>query len=81
MTGAAETSNVKARLTPKERGKGKRKRPAPITQADAEDDQDEDVVDTTKRQSTRSTRSKRGGGAQTLEVSQYREQKATAKRS
>jgi len=73
MTGAAETSNVKPRLTTKEKGKGKRKRPAPITQADAEDDQDEDVVDTTKRQFTRRTRSKRGVGAQTLEVSLSRE--------
>ena len=72
MIGAAEISNAKARLTTELKGKGKRKRPAPVIQADAgegDGDNEDDVVDTTKRQFTRSTRSKRGGEAQTLEVS------------
>lgn len=76
MTDGSETSNAKARLTSKEKGKGKRKRPAPISQAadggGVNDDSGEDVVDTTKRQFTRSTRSKRGDGNQTIEVSQSR---------
>jgi hypothetical protein len=73
MTGAAETSSAKARLTTKEKGKGKRKRPAPVVQADAGkgDDDEDDVVDTTKRQFTRSTRRNRGGSQQTIEVSSH----------
>jgi len=76
MTGAAETSLAKARLTIKEKGKGKRKRPPPITQVDAGDDQNEDVVDTTKRQFTRRTRSKSRGGAQALVVSHLESERA-----
>ena len=79
MTGGAETSNAKTRPTTKEKGKGKRKRPAPVIQAGGENGHD--IVDTKKGQFTRSTRSKRGGGAQTLEVSQSREQKGIAERS
>jgi len=77
MTGAAETSKTKAKLTAKEKGKGKRKRPVPISQADAGDgdgDGEDDVVDTTKRQFTRSTRQNRG--EQTSEVSQSQNQEA-----
>jgi hypothetical protein len=68
MTGEAETSTSKSRLTSKEKGKGKRKRPAPVSQAAPRVD-DEDVVDSTKRQFTRSTRQNRG--EQILEVSQH----------
>jgi hypothetical protein len=72
MAGGAETSNAKAGLTTKEERKEKRKRLGPISQADARNgDDDEDVVDTTKRQFTRSTRRNRGGSQQTIEVSSH----------
>jgi hypothetical protein len=77
MKGETETSNAKDKLTTKEKGKGKRKRPEPVIQADAGNgDDDEDVVDTTKRQFTRSTRQKRGDGQQTIDVSNSRDHKA-----
>lgn len=72
MTGGTETSRSKARLSAKEKGNRKRKRPAPIIQADAGDgDGEDDVIDTTKRQFTRSTRRNRGGSQQTIEVSSH----------
>ena len=79
MTGAAETSSSKARLTTKEKGKGKRKRkrPATISQADAGNgDNEDDVVDTTRRQFTRSTRQNKEDGQQTIDVSHSRDHKA-----
>jgi len=80
MTGRAETTSTKARLTSKEKGKGKRKRPESVDQAGAEagdEDDEDDVVDTTKRQFTRSKRQNRG--EQTPEVSQSWDDKRKAK--
>ena len=79
MTGRAETTSAKARLTSEEKGKGIRKRPVSVDQAGAEagDDDEDDVVDTTKRQFTRSKRQNRG--EQTPEVSQSWDDKRKAK--
>jgi len=81
MTGRAETTSAKARLTSKEKGKGIRKRPVSVDQAGAEagDDDEDDVVDTTKRQFTRSKRQNRG--EQTLDVSRSCNQQRKAKQT